>query len=182
MMNKKEIEPVYESIRREKKNNRRLKADRAAHFHIEQEPYSVDYFYRAQNIKDAAREFVRAGKIGKAIRGYKTAISLYEQSGEQAVKNHATWDKQAVQIYENLYDCKQQIERLKKVKSGKWHGLEGKAAVAAAIIGIVGGLFFLSFNITGNAIGSSTVSSSIGAIFLVVGLVAGFFWLKSKKK
>jgi hypothetical protein len=57
----------------------------------------------------------------------------------------------------------------------------GRAAATASITGIIGGIFFLSSNITGNAIGSSAISHWIGAVLLVVGLVAGFFWLKSKK-
>lgn len=51
-----------------------------------------------------------------------------------------------------------------------------------SIIGILGGIFFLSNNITGNVIGNMTNSTSniIGVTFLLVGLVAGFFWLKSR--
>jgi len=52
----------------------------------------------------------------------------------------------------------------------------------ASIIGIVGGLFFLSSNITGNAIANVSQSSGniLGTVLLVVGLVAGFFWVKKK--
>ena len=58
-----------------------------------------------------------------------------------------------------------------------------KAAIAASIVGIIGGLFFLSSNITGNAIANISVqnSSFLGAGLLIVGLVAGWFWLKGKK-
>lgn len=50
--------------------------------------------------------------------------------------------------------------------------------------GIIGGLFFLSSNITGNAIANLSVrtNSILGAGLLIVGLVAGFFWLKSRKR
>jgi len=43
---------------------------------------------------------------------------------------------------------------------------------------------FLSSNITGNAIAGMTIktTSFLGAGLLIIGLVAGFFWLKSKKK
>lgn len=70
--------------------------------------------------------------------------------------------------------------RDKFVKEGK---LE-KVASTMAIIGIGGSLFFLSPNITGNVIGNlvNTTSNIVGVSLLVVGLVAGFFWLKSKKR
>lgn len=55
--------------------------------------------------------------------------------------------------------------------------------VATAILGVAGGIFFLSSNITGNAIADLTTktTSFLGAGLLIVGLVAGFFWLKNKK-
>jgi hypothetical protein len=57
-----------------------------------------------------------------------------------------------------------------------------KVTIAASIIGTIGGLFLLSSNITGNAIANVSQSSGniLGAVLLVVGLVAGFFWVKKK--
>ncbi len=57
-------------------------------------------------------------------------------------------------------------------------GLEKTLAIA----GVLSGLFFLSSNITGNAIANVSQSSGniLGAVLLVVGLVAGFFWVKRK--
>jgi len=53
-----------------------------------------------------------------------------------------------------------------------------------ALIGLIGGLFFLSSNITGNAIGNTTNSTStiLGAILIIIGLVGSFFWLKNRKR
>ncbi len=52
----------------------------------------------------------------------------------------------------------------------------------AAVIGLIGGLFFLSPNITGNAIGNLSQSSAnfFGLILFVVGLVGAFFWVRSR--
>ena len=52
-----------------------------------------------------------------------------------------------------------------------------------AIAGVLGGIFFLSTNITGNAIADLTTktTSFLGAGLLIVGLVAGFFWVKGRK-
>jgi len=46
------------------------------------------------------------------------------------------------------------------------------------------GIFFLQLNITGNAIAdlSTNTTSWVGSVLLVVGLFAGFFWIKNKKK
>jgi hypothetical protein len=62
-------------------------------------------------------------------------------------------------------------------------GLEGTLAIAS-IVGILAGIFFLSSNITGNAIADMTTktTSFLGAGLLIVGLVAGAFALKNKVK
>jgi hypothetical protein len=51
-------------------------------------------------------------------------------------------------------------------------------------IAFLSGIFFLSNNLTGNAIAdfSTKTTSFLGAGLLIVGLVAGFFWIKSRKK
>ncbi len=84
------------------------------------------------------------------------------------------------------------IERLAKEKrefkekhshySGN-KGLEN-SLTALLIIGIIGGLFFLFPNITGNVIGNLTqrTSNFVGGILLAVGLVAGFLWIEKNKK
>ena len=69
-------------------------------------------------------------------------------------------------------------DELQKKKS-----LEQKVSSVVAVGGILGSLFFLSSNFTGNAIADLTTktTSFLGAGLLIVGLVAGWFWLKSKK-
>jgi hypothetical protein len=57
--------------------------------------------------------------------------------------------------------------------------------IAASIITIsclALSLFILSPNITGNVIGYLNITNFIGIILLLVGIVAGFFWIKSKKE
>lgn len=62
--------------------------------------------------------------------------------------------------------------------------LEKLTKVVISIAGIIAGLFFLSINITGNVIGNLTNSASnfIGLGFLIIGLIAGFSWLKIRRK
>jgi hypothetical protein len=58
--------------------------------------------------------------------------------------------------------------------------LERRVGGTIAIMGLVGGLFFLSANITGNVVGSSVSLSFnvIGGVLFVVGLVGSFFWFR----
>lgn len=60
--------------------------------------------------------------------------------------------------------------------------LEGKVTSIIAISGVLVALFFLSTNITGNAIGNlnQTNVNVVGVLLLVIGLVAGYFWMKKK--
>jgi hypothetical protein len=80
----------------------------------------------------------------------------------------------------------EEIERLRgEATNTSWRKrktLEEKATATASIVGVLGGIFFLSSNITGNAIANVSQSSGniLGAVLLVVGLVAGFFWVKKK--
>jgi len=69
----------------------------------------------------------------------------------------------------------------KKHPGNSGNNLE-KITGASAIIGIVGGLFFLSTNFTGNAIGSLTKSGAnwIGLIFFILGLTLSYVYYKNK--
>lgn len=63
----------------------------------------------------------------------------------------------------------------------KRKGLENIAG-ALAIMGVLGGIFFLSPNLTGNAIADLTnkTTSFVGAGLLIVGLVGAFFYFKNR--
>ncbi|OGJ17922.1 hypothetical protein A3K73_02475 [Candidatus Pacearchaeota archaeon RBG_13_36_9] len=53
-------------------------------------------------------------------------------------------------------------------------------AGVAGIVGLIGGMLFLSPNITGNAVGVNELASNIfGTVLLVTGLIGSFFWLRS---
>lgn len=60
----------------------------------------------------------------------------------------------------------------------------GVPRIATSILSLIGGLYFFSANVTGNVIGNLTTSISnvVGGGLIVVGLVAGFFWVRGKKK
>ncbi|MBI2046844.1 hypothetical protein HYT26_01620 [Candidatus Pacearchaeota archaeon] len=71
-------------------------------------------------------------------------------------------------------------ERLERRKSS---GLEKTSSIAVAIIGILGGIFFLSPNLTGNVIGNMTNSTSsiIGVTLLIIGLIGSFFLFRGRR-
>ena len=67
----------------------------------------------------------------------------------------------------------------KLVKKDKLkHGLEG----SLTIIGILGGIFFLSPTLTGNVIGNlnQTTSKWIGGVLLIMGLIAALIYFRRK--
>lgn len=68
------------------------------------------------------------------------------------------------------------------IRKGKDSYLE-RATATASILSLISGAFFYSTKLTGNVVGVSTQTSSlIGVCLLIVGLLAGFFYLKNKKK
>ncbi len=90
-----------------------------------------------------------------------------------------------------LYDKKVRLENLiekEKIKrGGRWKGGFEKyfsTATATALVLMIGtGIFFLLPNITGNAITElPTKTTWVGTGLLIVGLVVGFFWLKSRRR
>lgn len=69
----------------------------------------------------------------------------------------------------------------KKMRQGRGD-LTSRLSSVIAIVGVLGGIFFLSSNVTGNAIADLTTktTSFLGAGLIIIGLVAGLFWVKKK--
>jgi hypothetical protein len=124
---------------------------------------------------EAAKYFARAGEQyheagleRKAEANYRVASRLGKTL--KNITSSTGHYRLEVIAGENARDLKE--DRLKK-----------RRTATVAIISLIGGLFFLSTNITGNVIGNMTNSTSniIGAVLLIIGLVGGFFWMRSKK-
>jgi hypothetical protein len=98
------------------------------------------------------------GDVG-VISGELSTIKTYKEVGKY--------------VGEHILDEEQRVR-----------GLEQKVTSVVAIAGFLGSLFFIGSNVTGNAIAdlSTNTTSRVGGVLLVVGLVAGFFWIKNKKK
>jgi len=109
---------------------------------------------------DAGFRYEKAGNIHKALECYK--------------KSQDIDPKQYPKLNPHMAELKTRLSE----------GQLEKTAATASIMGIIAGIFFLSPNVTGNAIANLTnqTTSFLGAGLLIVGLFCGFFWMKSRKK
>jgi len=109
-----------------------------------------------------------AGEPEAALKSYKTYLgdnSLRDPVGVPLAEKKISMLEKKVEAQEKRTERRRQLSR-----------------AAAAIIGIFGGLFFLSPSITGNAIGgmAAIYANRIGAVLLIIGLIAGYFWIKKR--
>ena len=124
--------------------------------------------YAAGHFENAADKYEENGNLKKAQANYRLAAKTRNKASGKDRRN-------ANEIYRTLSSSA--ADRLKRRR------LEGKIEATTAIIGLIGGLFFLSGNVTGNAIGlNQSTGNILGAVLLCVGLVGSFFWFRSRKK
>ncbi len=129
------------------------------------------------------RAFELAAEHYRALGMLKEAGKSYGLAFDEASKRKDTIPEVGDPRY--LRNLETYSERMGKYAKGSWRIGRGKLeALVMAVVGLVSGIFFLSPNITGNAIAnlSDNTSSWIGAALIFVGLVAGFFWIKNRKK
>jgi hypothetical protein len=128
------------------------------------------------NYEILAEIYEKEGKKQDAIRCQKMAEDLKKREGRER-----NWRDDKDSMEEGHRRELLGLRRMWKRKG--LSGIFDQATATASIVGIVGGIFFLSTNITGNAIADMTTktTSFLGAGLLIVGLVAGFFWVKSRK-
>lgn len=158
----------------------------------------IGYVWKEHEMEEAAKEFEVAGEHKRAAglllelkEKYGQGSGSFDRSLYRNLKKSGQYEKLKELQNEGKLNLepslnKQHDSYLTKIDEGlkrKHTGLE-KIAVTASITGILGGLFFLSTNITGNAIADLTTktTSFLGAGLLIVGLVAGFFWLRNRKR
>jgi len=148
--------------------------------------------------------------LNQQLKFLQNAVRLYEQAGKgeiidplylppggpdniraalQAVKSKIEWDKLTPEEREKRK--KKQLEDMAGYRSsgsGGFTGLEMTTGIWGAyltipIIVLIIALFFLSNNITGNAIFNLTklTSNIIGASLFLIGLIGVFFYFRNKK-
>jgi tetratricopeptide (TPR) repeat protein len=157
-----------------------------------------------RNWRSAAAYYDESGDLRKAVRvsldatksrqpqviGFWREIYWHKKPGEKYEKLQKVAeiledfgeDDIAAKIYTLDLKNREKSEELKRKIRKK--SLYSKLSSIITIVGLGGGLFFLSSNITGNVIAnlSTNTNSWIGGVLLAVGLIAGFFWIKNKKK
>lgn len=136
-------------------------------------------------IEDPANAFYNAGQYSKAA----DYVPHTSQLGLRALRKAGRFED-LVNAYQQLskhYHDEGREDLAKRYETNArkitQKGLEkGVLSIIAGGL-LVGGLILLSPKITGNAIAkfSTNTTSWIGGVLLVVGLVAGFFWIKKEK-
>ena len=105
---------------------------------------------------------------------YEEAAVMWDEMAKIAAKYPATENEAPT------YALKAKKIRARLGRDTQGSDLEAGVAATVAIIGLVGGMLFLSPNVTGNAAGTTaSVSNILGAVLLVAGLIGSFFWLRS---
>lgn len=141
-------------------------------------------FLREQNLWGAADQMYKsAGDLNAVAKLWDYVATIQgEVNGREMTDDvrRAAYER-AAKAYMALGKEEEAKERY--ARAGKKAGGLEKISSTAAIIGILGGIFFLSNNLTGNVIAdlSAKTTSLLGAGLLILGLVAGFFWVKYNK-
>jgi len=142
----------------------------------------VDRMYlHAKFYRDQARHYVSAKDPQTAIACYEKSADLFRDAKfayrEMGMKVQEEW---ATANYHRAVDL---IRKLKKVPESPYHKYGLNISGVVAIAGVFFGLFFLSFNLTGNAIAvNGTATNWIGVILFVIGLIGAFAYFRKGKK
>lgn len=146
----------------------------------EEDPVNRTFRLYGSTIKKA---FGELRKENPNFGRYETSPGHYAEAkvGDGEVTGISFKDTKALEgkVREITGDSKVKLMR----NVHEYHRLLKRGYSVATIIAVLGGIFFLSSNITGNAIADLTTktTSFLGAGLIIVGLVAGFFWLKRDK-
>lgn len=137
----------------------------------------------------ATAGFFNAGRYAFQNGDLIRAASLYGRAAKARKKfdtskkgSHFTGYLPTAQACEEEAAQIKRFEKDRKKQRGLDDSLNSASLVIITFIGLIAGLLFLSSNITGNTISNMTNSTSniIGAVLLVIGLVAGYFWIRNK--
>src|SRR3989344_3889134 len=139
---------------------------------------------KGQDYALADESWLRAKEPRKAIISYEKAATAYEQYAANLLDIDATSNRHRINYaYSEAKKMERKVTIVRRTIGKRGIRLEDRAAITVAIIGLVGGLFFLSANITGNVISINQYSSSwVGIILIIFGIVGSFFWIKRNKK
>jgi len=142
-----------------------------------------------QNFREAQTNYAMASLIAKKARANETAKNLYNKTREMEKlsgargtgQGYAPTNEEIIRDYENA-----RTELVLERRGIKPKSLESNVEAVASIIGVVGGLLFLSSSLTGNVQLSPGASAFnwrlwLGIALILIGIVFGWFWMKRKK-
>jgi len=135
--------------------------------------------WQTERIKKAADNYLKANMPHQAI-GFYEEMGWIEDAAELA---ESTGDiTRAIRLYDKQGDFRK-VSKLRRQLKGK-EGLEKKMQSTLGICGILGGIFFLSPNLTGNAVGglNQPTSNILGIILFLVGIIGAFFYFRKKRR
>ena len=119
--------------------------------------------------------------LGKRISNLFELYAPPSSSVVEQIGNREEWDNRAIEFNKKRrkINLKRRNERLDYILRGE-QGLPKKVFFILAIIGFCAGIFFLSLNLTGNAVGNlnPTFSNWIGGVLFISGLIGAFFALR----
>jgi len=136
------------------------------------------------NDEEAARHYVKAGQLDKAVKLYEKYGSRCEEVARESAELGQS--EMAESQYGQATKAYRNAGRLKRVLGGEFKPMSRPskletASAVTALVGIVLSIFFLSSNITGNVIGLNQISSNwIGGILFLIGLVGAFTYFKRR--
>jgi hypothetical protein len=142
----------------------------------------------------ARSERVEKGKISLSLANaaldFRNAAELYDQAGSSR-KAEANY-RLAAQLYHECFSGNpsnsDQIAYVKSrgddLRSDRVRGMKYRWTAVASVFALMSGAFFISSNVTGNAISnlSNATSSWIGGVLLAIGFIALGFWIGKKKR
>ena len=114
------------------------------------------------------------GGLGVKLTFLKSAQERYQKAGN-VIK--------ALSIGKKLGPLEQKL-KAENERLDKYWASKDTVETIISTLGILGGLFFLSPNLTGNAISNMTTQTAswIGAVLIVIGIIALYFLMKAKKR
>jgi len=142
-------------------------------------------------VEDAMRDLHKKGKVVVLGLGYNRAtLGPFYRTQEERLSGRGGYERIKGGT-EDSKKVKKRIEEFKRIgrKIGEeireeevGGGLEKSVTAIIAIVSFILAFFFLSSNITGNAIGNLTETNVniVGVVLLAIGLVAGYFWMKGR--
>lgn len=126
---------------------------------------------------------LRDTQVKSVLADYFEASGLYKQSGNcrcamgVAKRGIGFGGEEGMSHTQEYFELQNMLAILTKDQG---NGLVNKTAGAIAVISLVASIFFLSFDITGNVVGSQINSGWIGMVLFFLGLIFGISSLRKK--